>query len=132
MEKQEKVEQYLEELSDENLLDLFIDVNANGGCFEFVYTYDLEELCSFTDTYDVARAIIYGDVNNVIDNVRYDAYGNLESVNEYELYDECRDNIKEIAEWLCDYAYEIRSDLDYDLIEILEEENDEEQESEEQ
>ena len=41
--------------------------------------------------------------------VRYNAYGNLESVSEWDLVKECQDNLREMAEWLMDDYNEVYS-----------------------
>lgn len=93
----------LKDYNDSDLLDLCQDANSYDGSFDFVEAYDLEELCEITtDAYDIARAIVFGNVEGIDDPVRYNAYGNLESVSKYALEDEARDNIEELAEWLMD------------------------------
>lgn len=121
----------IEELDNEELLALFKECNGWDGSFDFTDVWDIEELCSCCDSYEIVRAIIYGDVRNVNDNVRFNSYGNLETVDEYDLYNECEDNIDELIEWLLDNSCHI--DLDYyiDVDGLEEDEEDEEDEDEE-
>lgn len=101
----------IEELDNKELLALFRECNGWNGSFEFCKVWDIEELSGYIDTYKMARAIIYGNVTNVVDNVRFNGYGNLETVTDYDLYNECEDNKDELIEWLLDNSYNI--DLDY-------------------
>ncbi len=111
----------IEELDDKELLALFRECNGWDGCFNFVDVWDIEELGNSMDTYRLVRAVIYGDVRNVVDNVRFNGYGNLETVSEYDLYNECEDNKDELIEWLLDNSCHI--DLDYYIdVDGLEEE----------
>lgn len=115
----------IEELDDETLLSLFQECNSWDGYFDFVNTWDIEDLGSCMDTYEIVRAVIYGDVRNVVDNVRFNAYGNLETVTDYQLYNECHDYIEDLINWLLNDSCHI--DLDYYIdVDGLEEDEDEE------
>ena len=121
MTNREKATQYLQENTNE-LLQACRDANSYNGGFEFCDAYDIDEVCSFMSGYDLARAIIYGDVTNIVDPVRFNAYGNLETVNEYELEQEALDYIEELLDFIEQYPGEI---INSDLLEILEGEEDE-------
>lgn len=114
----------IEELDNETLLSLYRECNGWDGSFDFVDIWDLEDLCyNYDNAYDIARAIIYGDVRNVIDDVRFNAYGNLETVDDYDLYNECREYIDELIYWLLNTSHHI--DLDYYIdVDGLEDEED--------
>jgi len=101
----------LDELSDDDLIGIYRSAMQYDGSFDFVDTFDLEDLAAMTDTYEFGRSIIYGNVANVMDPVRYDGYGNLESVSTCTLTDECRDKsqLDELAGWL------LRNDIHSDL-----------------
>lgn len=96
----EDLKTQLENLSDEDLLGLFQEANNCDGSFDFCEAYDIDDLISMMDPRDLANAIIYGDVTNNVDKVRFNAYGNLESITSCELYDECRYYLDELAEWM--------------------------------
>lgn len=116
----EDIKNVLEEMSDRELLGVFKEANSWDGSFDFVDVFDFEELASMTnDTYEFGRSIVYGDVTNVNDSVRYNAYGNLESVSEYDLASEARDNIDDLANWLADNYMRVDS---YDFSECFEDE----------
>lgn len=98
-----EIESRLADYLDNDLLNLFREANSYDGYFDFVDCFDLEDLCDMvSDKYELARSIIYGDVDNVNDMVCYNAYGNLESVSEWDLIKECQDSLSEMAEWLMD------------------------------
>lgn len=122
MTNREKATQYLQENTSE-LLQACKDANSYNGQFDFCdYYEDIEEVCDFMSGYELARAIIYGDVTNVVDPVRFNAYGNLENVTEYELEQEALDYIEDLLDFMKQHPNEIDND---DLLEILEgEEND--------
>lgn len=103
----------LDELADSDLIGIYRSAMQYDGSFDFVDTFDLEDLAEMTETYEFGRSIIYGNVTNVCDPVRYDGYGNLESVSEYTLNDECRDKyqLDELADWLL--RNDIHSDLEF-------------------
>lgn len=87
----------------EDLLNIYREAMSYDGSFDFCQVIDLEELISETDNkYELIRSIIYGDVKSIDGMVRYNAYGNLESVTEYDLQWECEDYIGDLAEWLMD------------------------------
>ena len=95
-----KILEQLDEMNDGDLAAMVYDINRYDGSFEFVDAYELEELASMMDAYELARAIIYGNVTNVCEYVRFNGYGNLENVSEYDIVDDCRTDIEYIAEWI--------------------------------
>lgn len=90
----------LENLSNEDLLSLFREADDWDGSFEFCRTYEIEDLVNMLPPIDLVNCIIYGDVNNTIDAVRFNGYGNLETISSCELYDECRYYLDDIVEWI--------------------------------
>ena len=103
----------INELDNETLLQLYRDCNSWDGSFDFCNIWDIEELadCMNSNAYELARSIIYGKVTNVMDPVRYNAYGNLESVSEYDLYNDCDYYKEDLIDWLVENSYNIN--LDY-------------------
>jgi len=116
----------------ENDNDLLVEVtrslNSYGGGYDFVDSYDLEDLCGmFKNTYEVVRAVICGNVDNVMDNVRCNGYGNLESCTEQDVIDDCLANVRYIAEAFLNNNYVLREFSDNEEIqEILDYDEDEE------
>ena len=122
MTNREKATEYLQENTSE-LLQACREANSHNGQFDFCdYYEDIEEVCDFMSGYELARAIIYGDVTNVIEPVRFNAYGNLENVTEYDLEQEALDYIDELLDFIEEYPEEISNS---ELLEILEGEEDE-------
>lgn len=85
MNKETEIKNYL--LNNINVaLDIARECNSWDGSFEYLDTWDLEELCQCSsDTFEIVRAVVYGNVTNICDDVRYNAYGNLESVSDFDL-----------------------------------------------
>lgn len=102
-ERKSEIIKRLSDYKDKDLLNIYRYAMSYYGIFDFCDVFDLEDLCSIVnDKYELARSIIYGNVESVYDLVRYDDYGNLESVTEHDLYGKCEDYIDELAEWLMD------------------------------
>jgi len=117
----EEIREYLLENSEERL-DICRQINDHDGSMDFSDAIDLEEVASYTDAYELARSIIFGNVKNVEDLVRYNGYDNLESVSEDELEEESKDYINEIIKFIKSYGtqYIYNSDLE-EMIEDIEE-----------
>ena len=128
-ETRELMKTWLEENAEERL-NICKSINSYDDSMDWSDSFDLEELASWTNAYDLARAIIYGNVTNVNDEVRYNEYGNLESVDSYDLEKESADYIEEIIDFIDSNGF---SDVDCDELEEIfdESENEEEEESEE-
>ena len=89
MDINEKLQELFEEDTD-LLLEVTRSLNSWHGGWEFVDIWDLEDLCACTDdTMSIIRAVIWGNVDNTMDDVRFDGYGNLESVTEQDVIDDC-------------------------------------------
>ena len=129
------INEKLKELFTEDT-DLLVEVtrslNSWHGGWDFVDTWDLEELCACYDNhYEVVRAVIYGNVTNCMDDVRYDGYGNLESVTEYDVIDDCLADIDSIIDDFLGTPQVMREYSDNsDIQEILNEEEEDETEEE--
>lgn len=122
----EKIKNYL--LDNEKVLkDVVCDLNSWDGCLEYLDYYENDE--DFFETFfygridEAVRAVCYGNYNYTDEFVKFNAYGNLESCNKYEVLERMKDNIDEITDNLIDkYQY---LNLDFELVELLEEEDDE-------
>lgn len=77
----------------------------------------IEELAECMNAYDLARAIIYGDVEGIGDDVRFNGYGNLESVSSYTLEDEALGQIDYIIDDVLEYNLNI--DINDDVVQVL-------------
>lgn len=121
--KNEKIKNYLLENVD-TLKDVVMELNAWNSCLDWLdYQENSEEFFDiFFQTKDeVARAICYGDYNYMDDYVRFNAYGNLESCNQWEYEDELKNYINKIIDNLTEekdnitiYDDELKKLLDED------------------
>ena len=82
------------------------EINAWGGYLEHLEYFDMEEFDLVLEGYtpsEVANRIFYGDFNPNDEYFRFNAYANLESANEWDIEEEYRDNISEIASYIVEY-----------------------------
>lgn len=117
----ESIEAWLKDNMDGGeLLELMTNADSWDSSFDFVNVYDFEDLAKEMDAYEFGRAIVYGNVTNVTEPVRFNAYANLENVSEYTLEREARERVCDLARWLADTAIESGIDLPPALMEIIE------------
>ena len=110
------VKEILENMETEKIFELVREINWQDGSLDWLdYEENNEE---FYDIYfrdinkspiELARAIYYGNYNYMDDYIKFNAYGNLETVNEYELERELKDAIDDIAE----RVIELKDDIDF-------------------
>lgn len=87
-------------------LDIARTINSYDGSLDYLDYWENDE--EFFNTYypenamEAVRAACYGDYNYTDDYVRINAYGNLESVDEYGLEDEVQAYSADIVEQLID------------------------------
>lgn len=104
-EREKEILARLNDYDDKDLLFICREACSYDGSFDFVDAFDMEDVGDYIDTsdaYGFMCRIVYGNVNMADGMLRHDAYGNLESVNEWDLEEEARDNINDIAYWLMD------------------------------
>lgn len=100
---------YLKEHVD-TLKDMVNEVNSYNGALEGYVWYSNDEYFYeefFNSKDEVARAVYYGgdDYNYMDDYVRFDAYGNLETTNEWQIEEDLKDGAEEILDaFLEEYA----------------------------
>ena len=90
----------LNRMDKERLLSLYKEANLYCGWFEFASADSLEKVCEFTGAFEIARAIIYGDVKNLVDPVYFDGNHNLYTISDNDLYRECMGHLDELLDWL--------------------------------
>lgn len=117
----DKIKEYL--LNNMELVkELVKELNFWNGCLDFLDYMENDE--DFFEIYynnrpmEAVRACYYGNYNYMHDYVKIDAYGNLQSCNEWELQAEIRDYIDEIIEELMENKENIAI-YDEKLIELL-------------
>lgn len=88
----------------EELKDVVNELNSWNGCLENLEVYENDE--EFFNTFfhgnpsEAVRASCYGDYNYMDEYVRFNGYGNLESLNEYDYRQELIDYIDDIVDEL--------------------------------
>lgn len=91
---------------DEDLRNICCDAYSWDGSFEHIgdafLAEDIADYVSCEDPYWFMCRVVFGKVDRVDSMLRFNAYGNLESIDEWELNSEARMCIGEIADWLMD------------------------------
>jgi len=123
--KKETILEYLKENTDV-IRDLVSECNSWDGSLEdYCYYENDEEFFNmfFEGRIDEAvRATYYGDYKYTDKYVRFNGYGNLDSVNEYQLEDELQDRAEEIFDtWFELYQDNNVDTWDDELKEMIEE-----------
>ena len=83
--------------------DVVNELNSWNGCLDFLEAIDMEELDLYLEGLtptEIANRMFFGYFNPNEDYFRFNAYGNLESLSEYDLEIEPRTYIDEIVEAL--------------------------------
>ena len=133
--KREEILEGIRSLSFEELLNLAQDIESYNGALEGWRINDKEFFdCYFDgDTLGAVRAVCYGTYNYSDDYVKFDAYGNLESGNQWDV----QEDILLEEDTILDEILENHHELDVpkslmDLIEEYEELEEEQQNAEEE
>ena len=118
MTRKEAIRNYVEQLSWGDLADLIQYMTAYDGCFEEATYYDMDEFDEFMSNYtpsEIARMIWFGEFNPNDEYFRFDAYGNLESLDWQEISDEAGDYMEDVINHLTtEYSGDTPwADLDY-------------------
>lgn len=108
MDKRKQIKEYLESLSDGELLSIYNEYTDTTYC-ERVYSMDeFDEICDGMTASDIARRCFYGKFNPNDEYFTFNGYANLESSNYLEDFIDLDD--------LADYC--ISNDEDFDDQEI--------------
>ena len=85
-EKFEKIKNYLENLNNKDLLDIW-NCYSREICNddEIFRIEDFDEECSYLTPYDIACKIVYGNLDLKLSYFKFDAYRNFESIDENKL-----------------------------------------------
>ena len=118
----EVIRNYLLENAEERL-QICKEIDSYDGSMEFVRVTSIEELAETMDAYELARAIIYGNVVNVESEVRFNGYANLENVTSYDLQEESKEYIEEIIDYIDDYEFHYINNIDLENLYDESEEN---------
>ena len=117
-----EIKNYLLENAEERL-QICKEIDSYDGSMKFTRTTTIEELAETMDAYGLARAIIYGNVDNVDFDVRFNGYANLESVTSYDLEDESESYIEEILDYIEENGIEEFTNIDLENLYNESEEN---------
>lgn len=82
MTREEAIRNYVETISNAELVELLHHMQSFDGCFEEAIYYDMDEFDYFMSDYtpmNIAQMIWFGEFNPNADYFRFNAYGNLES-----------------------------------------------------
>src|SRR5437764_10625095 len=105
------------------------ELNSWNGCLDHLEAYENDEY--FFDTFfdgrpaEAVRASFYGDYRYMDEYVRFNGYGNLESLSGYDVEQELKDNIEEIVSNMFEYRHNLSLDpdiealMDEDVSEVL-------------
>ena len=122
MNRKESIIEALEGLADNELLSINNEYKREVNAFDdVIYTIeDLDMLAEGQDAYWFACRIYYGDFRPTADYFTFDGYGNLKSIEGYELSDYIE--IEGLAEYCVDNNNAFYND---DIQEILDSEDEE-------
>lgn len=84
-------------------LELMVrEMNAWDGSFDNLAVYENDDeffqIYFESEVMEAVRAISFGDYNYMDDYVRFNGYGNIESLSEYEWHQELEDEADDIVE----------------------------------
>ena len=123
MNNYEEIKNYLLNHVDE-IGDIIIEINSIDGSLDYLEYYENDEeffnMFFPNNPMEAVRSSYYGDYNYCDKYVKFDGYGNLKSVDDYELEKEYKDYIDEITHSLIEHYQQI-SICDDELIKLIEE-----------
>ena len=88
MTREQAIRNYVEHLIGDDLVYLLQHMNAYDSCFDDAIYYDMDSFDEFLDGYtplEIAQMIWFGEFNPNDDYFRFNAYGNLESADWYDV-----------------------------------------------
>ena len=118
----EEIKDYLLNHVDE-IGDIIIEINSIDSSLDFLEYWNNDE--EFFNTFfpnnptEAVRSAYYGDYNYCDDYVKFDGYGNLKSVDDYELEKEYKYYIDDITNGLIKHYQELGI-TDNELINLIE------------
>ena len=100
MTREQAIATYVENLSKGELVELLQHMNGYDGCFEDCIYFDMDEFDDVMSKYspmEIAKMIFFGGDFNPNDGYfRFNAYGNLESVDWIDVEAEAEDLVEDI------------------------------------
>ena len=96
------------------LRDAVSELNSWNNCLDYLIVYENDE--EFFDMFfkgrpaEVARAIHYGDFNYNDEYIKFNAYGKLKTLSEYDYEELLKENVEEVIDCLIKYVEHISID----------------------
>jgi hypothetical protein len=113
----DRIKSYLDELDDSTLLNMWNEYCHEGNCDDVIYDIEeFDEIFQDTEPHNLACRVYYGEFCPQCEYFTFNAYGNLESIDYYELKNYIY--IDDLANYIIDNDYDFR---DNDIREILDE-----------
>ena len=106
MTREEAIRSYVEHLIGDDLAQLLQHMNSYDGCFDDAAYYDMGEFDEFLSNntpMEIAQMIFYGEFNPNDEYFHFNAYGNLESADWYDIVAEAEDLKDDIIDHLTHY-----------------------------
>ena len=104
MTREQAIRNYVEHLIGDDLAILLQHMHAYDGCFDDSVYYDMDEFDEYMDVYtptEIARMVFFdGNFNPNDEYFRFNAYGNLESANWWDVVAEAEDLVDDILDHL--------------------------------
>lgn len=87
MTTKEKILECLNEMDAAELIQIHNEYcGAVNACDDYIYSMDdLDELCSGQDAHWIACRAIFGDFNASDDYIKFNGYGNFQTMNDYSV-----------------------------------------------
>ena len=123
MKNYENIKNYLLNHIDE-IGDIIVEINSIDGSLDYLEYFENNE--EFFNTFfynnpsEAVRSSFYGDYHYCDKYVKFDGYGNLKSVNDYELEKEYKYYIDDITKSLIEHYQELDI-CDKELVKLIEE-----------
>lgn len=120
-----KIDWVVEQLTSENLIEIVENINSWNGDLENYEVYTFDE--NFFNTYylnnpmEAARAATFGKLNWSDEYIRFDGYGNLESLSSGDYENLLVENAEEIVEKAIDLYEENKISLSYEIESVFDE-----------
>ena len=112
----EKFTEEFNNLSSNNKIAIYNEYcSEHGDTDKMLYDFDEEffEMAFGNDPIEAARATFFGNIQNWSDEyIRFNGYGNLESLSEYDAVEVAEDHVEEIYEYEDVWNYYIEEDED--------------------
>ena len=95
----------------DTLRDAVNELNSWNNCLDYLIVYENDE--EFFDMFfkgrpaEVARAIHYGDFNYNDEYIKFNAYGRLKTLSEYDYEELLKENVEEVIDCLIEYVEHI-------------------------